>query len=259
MADKVDAVIKVKRGLENLRRTVLFADGELAYSTDVKRLFVGDGGYGGNPTSSKVYYGSQSVLSSTYAISGDFFVDTTQNISKLWSLTGSDYTRLSAFALICDTTPAYEALACVQANSASWGLAGGAAGAAAYATVNALSANWQATYFTVNNNYSRWNFAADNVLSISLAFQTQSAQWDSTYTNVKSNSARWESTYTSVLPSSANWNMTYTTVQNNSAGWAGGGITGTVEIFTTPLTASGKFLVTSISGVSQAIRLWDVP
>ena len=44
MADQVDAVIKVKRGLESLRRTVLAANGELLYSTDVKRLFVGDGG-----------------------------------------------------------------------------------------------------------------------------------------------------------------------------------------------------------------------
>ena len=44
MADKVDAVIKVKRGSEAQRKTVTFKDGELAYSNDIKRLFVGDGG-----------------------------------------------------------------------------------------------------------------------------------------------------------------------------------------------------------------------
>lgn len=245
MADKVDAVIKVKRGLENLRRSVIFADGELAYSTDVKRLFIGDGGYGGNPSSSKVYYGTKSVLSSTYAISGDFYVDTTTNISKLWVLTANDYSQLSSFCLICDTTPAYEALSCVQANSASWGIAGGAAGAAAYVTVNALSAGWQATYFTVNNNYSRWNYAADNVLSIVLAFQSQSGAWNSSYSTTNSNSS--------------NWNSSYTTVRTYSSGWGVGGITGTIQTFDVPLTASGKFLVTSISGITQAIRLWDVP
>ena len=43
MPERVDAVIKVKRGPEDQRKLVTFDDGELAYSTDVKRLFIGDG------------------------------------------------------------------------------------------------------------------------------------------------------------------------------------------------------------------------
>lgn len=41
--DQVNAVIKVRRGPEVDREQVVYEDGELIYSTDKKRLFVGDG------------------------------------------------------------------------------------------------------------------------------------------------------------------------------------------------------------------------
>lgn len=230
MSDHVDAVIKVKRGLESQRRGVVFADGELAYSTDVKRLFVGDGGLGGNPASSKTYFGNTTP---TYAISGDFYVDTTTNISKLYVLTAADYFSVSSYALIADNTPAWDVYNLVQANSGSWGAAGGAAGAQAYTTVVAYSSFWQATYSTVKANSAVWSsgsITADQYVVNSV-----------------------------VKSSSANWNSTYSTVKASSADWANPFSTAVVQTFETPLTASGKFMVFTLSGTQQAIRLWDTP
>lgn len=230
MADNVDAIIKVKRGLESQRRTVTFADGELGYSTDVKRLFVGDGGKGGNPASSKTFFGATTP---TYAISGDYYVDTTTDINKLYVLTAADYGTLSSYALISDNTPAIEALTIVHDNSAAWGTAGGAAGAAAYVTTNAYSANWQSTYTVVRANSAVWasgSITADQYL-----------------------------VNTVVKSTSASWNTTYSTVRTYSANWSNSFANAVVQEFTVPLTASGKFIVVTLSGVQQAIRLWDLP
>lgn len=244
MSDHVDAVIKVKRGLESQRRNVVFANGELAYSTDIKRLFVGDGGLGGNPTSSKTFFGDTTP---TYAISGDFYVDTSTDISKLYVLTAADYFSISAYALIADNTPAWEAYNIVQANSGMWGAAGGAAGAQAYTTVVAYSAYWQATYSTVKANSAAWStgsITADQYIVNSV---------------VKSNSANWNSTYSSVQTTSASWDTTYSTVKAGSADWASPFSAAVVQTFNTPLTASGKFMVFTLNGTQQAIRLWDTP
>lgn len=229
MADTVDAVIKVKRGLESQRSGVLLASGELAYSTDVKRLFVGDGGYGGNPTSSQTYFGS---VVPTYAIRGDFYVNTATTVNKLYILTGTNYAAVSSYALISDNTPAYEALTIVQTNSGSWGTAGGAAGSQAYTNVNANSAFWNSTYSVVRANSANWS--------------SGSITGDQFLVN------------TVVKSSSANWNSSYTTVNTNSANWNNNFATATVTTLSSPVTASELFLVVNVGGVNRAIRLWDI-
>ena len=56
-ADQVNAVIKVRRGPEIDREQVIYEDGELVYSTDKKRLFVGDNeNEGGSLVGNKVWY-----------------------------------------------------------------------------------------------------------------------------------------------------------------------------------------------------------
>ena len=230
MADKVDAVIKVKRGPEAQRKIVTFGDGELAYSNDVKRLFVGDGGIGGNPASTRVH-----VTSSTpaYALSGDLLVNINDDIRRLYALTGADYANLSAYTLLANS----DVDACVQSNSALW-TAGGLGGNAGPGT-------------------EAWTVVSVN-----------SANWDSVYTSVKDLSVGWGGgsvsddlfyTYTTVRDSSANWNETYNTVVANSATWENAFSTAVLSTFDTPLTANGKFLVVNIEGTPQAIRLWDTP
>lgn len=231
MADKVDAVIKVKRGPEAQRKIVTFGDGELAYSNDVKRLFVGDGGIGGNPASTRVH-----VTSSTpaYALSGDLLVNIDADIRKLYALTGSDFADLSAYTLLANS----DVDACVQSNSALW-TAGGVGGNAgpgteAWTVVSVQSAFWNDTYSTVSLASASWNTGGGGSIEqfvINTIVQEHSASWDEAYNTVVANSATWENAFSTAV----------------------------LSTFETPLTASGKFLVVNIEGTPQAIRLWDTP
>jgi hypothetical protein len=246
MADIVDAIIKVKRGTEAQRKLVTFADGELAYSTDTKRLFVGDGSYGGNPTSSKTYFGSATP---TYAISGDFFVDTA--LTRLYVLTGNEYDELSAYGLVADGGAITSMYTTICANSAGWGLTG-----ASYDSFTVLSQNsayWQDTYATVSVLSSSWSAGGGGG-------SVDPNQFDINQL-VYASSANWSSVYTSVNESSANWNQinsTYATVNTLSTSWSNILSSANVQTFVDPLTATGKFLVFDLNGTTQAIRLWDV-
>lgn len=90
------------RGTEAQRTQIVLDEGELGYTTDTKRLFVGDGGsLGGNPTSNKV---STKVtdyisLSDTPAIVGDIVVAD----KVAYQLRYSSWDKLSSWELF--TTP----------------------------------------------------------------------------------------------------------------------------------------------------------
>lgn len=231
MADKVDAVIKVKRGPEAQRKIVTFGDGELAYSNDVKRLFVGDGGVGGNPASTRVH-----ITSSTpaYALSGDLLVNVNDDVRRLYALTGADYANLSAYTLLANS----DVDTVVQTNSALWtagGIGGNAGpGTEAWTVVSVQSAFWNDTYTTVSLASASWNTGGGGSIEqfvINTIVQEHSASWDEAYNTVVANSASWENAFSSAV----------------------------LSTFETPLTASGKFLVVNIEGTPQAIRLWDTP
>jgi hypothetical protein len=88
-------------------------------------------------------------------------------------------------------------------------------------TVNTNSANWQNTFT---------NFAAQSANNISgyTTVNTNSANWQNTFTNFAAQSANNISTRTTVNTNSANWQSAYTTVNTNSASWGtGGGGSGT--------------------------------
>lgn len=66
LADIVNAVINVRRGTNDEREQVLFGAGELVYTTDKKRAYIGDGlsgvgTYGGNLIGNKVWYSADFV------------------------------------------------------------------------------------------------------------------------------------------------------------------------------------------------------
>lgn len=263
MAETVDAIIKVKRGTEAQRKLVTFADGELAYATDVKRLFVGDGGVGGNPTSSKTHIGSATP---TYAISGDFFVETAD--TKLYVLTGNEYNQLSAYKLIADGGAITSMYTTICANSAGWGLTG--ASFDSFTTLSQNSAAWNSSYTTVNALSTTWNAGGGgggstfpDQFDINTLVKETSGNWNSVYTTVNASSGTWENintTYTTVNASSGAWqniNTTYSTVNSLSTSWNNILSAATVQTFATPLTAAGKFLVFNLNGVTQAIRLWN--
>lgn len=83
MADQVDAIIRLRRGRDSERRTITFQSGEVGFSTDVKRAFIGDGAtVGGN------LLGNQNTLGSTpnpSAIKYDIYYDNLSCITYMLS------------------------------------------------------------------------------------------------------------------------------------------------------------------------------
>lgn len=207
MADTVDAVIKVKRGLESARRSIVFASGELLYTTDTKRLFVGDGGLGGNPTSSKVFFTSAAVSTLNYPISGDFYVNTGAG-NKMYVLTGSDYTSLSSYVLLTDIGTTQQTTSVVQSNSGSWI---NTYGNIAYSSLTANSANWQSVYSTV--------FAYSGFWSVSGGGGGGGTDYSAVAVVVRSTSANWNQVYTSNITFSSTWDQAYSTLVANSGIW----------------------------------------
>ena len=200
----------------------------MAYSTDVKRLFIGDGGVGGNPVTLKTHIGDNTP---TYALPGDFYIHTTPGFSELYALTGTSYDQLSAYTLMTRS----DVFTTVSQNSATWGLSGGV-GSYAYDAVAPNSAAWNSTYTTVNQASAVWGTGGGG----------GSSDPDQLIIN----------TYFKLL--SGKWNSSYSTTNIISAG-AAILSAATVQTYTQPLTASGKFLLFQINGVNQAIRLWDTP
>lgn len=106
MADIKIVKLKIRRGTDSQRRTTLLDQGELGYTTDTKRLFVGNGVLsGGLNLGTKVHppltnYYSLSTLN---AETGDLVIAN----NLFYQLTGSNYNVLSAWANVSqkfDTT-----------------------------------------------------------------------------------------------------------------------------------------------------------
>lgn len=90
---------KLRRGTDAQRQNVVLEQGELGYTTDSKRVFVGDGFLsGGNPLGTKnhppMYVGTRTDL--TEAITGDMVYED----NLLYQLSGTDATTLSAWAFV---------------------------------------------------------------------------------------------------------------------------------------------------------------
>lgn len=91
--------LKLRRGTSDQRKTVVFEQGELGYTTDSKRVFVGDGFLsGGSVVGAKVHdpvtIGDRSAV--TTAVAGDLVVDN----NLMYQLTGTDATTLSAWTFV---------------------------------------------------------------------------------------------------------------------------------------------------------------
>lgn len=86
----VDAAkIKIRRGRNLDRQQVILDEGELGYTTDTKRAFIGDGStYGGNIIGNK-NFNIGSRIGSTAAVAGDFVFDN----NLFYCLSGNDYSN----------------------------------------------------------------------------------------------------------------------------------------------------------------------
>jgi microcystin-dependent protein len=102
--DRVNAIIRVRRGPEIDRTQTIYDSGELVFSTDKKRLFVGDsadngetGEYGG------IIVGNKNWITNNFEkLSGILPYDTVYrtDTSKFYLLTGGDYLRPDNYLLI---------------------------------------------------------------------------------------------------------------------------------------------------------------
>jgi len=90
----------IRRGTDSERQSVTFNLGEPAFTTDSKRLFVGDGTTpGGNIVGNKFLgiYAESSIatVASFSPLTGDYFFNTTAN--TMYFLSGSNSTQLSSW------------------------------------------------------------------------------------------------------------------------------------------------------------------
>lgn len=95
--------LKVRRGTDVQRTAIVLEEGELGYTTDTKKLYIGDGvTLGGNPTAPTFFtpINQQSSLVNLKAVIGDIV----SAGSLLYQLTSTDYSKLSSWAMI-GTTP----------------------------------------------------------------------------------------------------------------------------------------------------------
>ena len=91
--------IKVRRGTDDQRRAVILEQGELGFTTDTKKLYVGDGiTEGGIPVASQIY----TPLSRTFSITGvpAGVGEIVPAGSLIYQLTASNYRALSSWANI---------------------------------------------------------------------------------------------------------------------------------------------------------------
>lgn len=101
MATTIDAVLQLRRGTDAERRAITFKVGEIVYSTDINRTFIGDNNtVGGAPVGNLVTVGT---APNAYAIQNDlFFNKSTSIMYMLTSNAGPDnianYARVSPIA-----------------------------------------------------------------------------------------------------------------------------------------------------------------
>lgn len=92
--------LKVRRGTDAQRRAITLEQGELGYTIDTNRLYVGDGiTIGGTPTGAVNSIPLNHVNSLT-GVTGAGLYDIVSANSLLYQLTGSNYTSLSSWAFI---------------------------------------------------------------------------------------------------------------------------------------------------------------
>lgn len=85
----IDAVIKLRRGPDGERRTIVFDNGEIVFSTDNKKTFIGDG-----VTMGGFLIGNHNTigpLPSPSAVEYDLFYDTSATVLYMLTAAGADH------------------------------------------------------------------------------------------------------------------------------------------------------------------------
>ena len=161
--------LKVRRGTNSQRSGVVLEQGELGYTIDTKRLFVGDGAtLGGNSVGTVAFSPLNSTgarASVTQAVRNDIVNEN----GLLYQLSGTDYSALSAWAFIGtkvdNTTVEYDA----QNQLRVKGVSVYNAGAIINNATNGLSANIDNTTIKINSNQLQVGLVTPTNIDVSVA------------------------------------------------------------------------------------------
>lgn len=159
MPDITIIKLKVRRGTNSQRLGVTLEQGEVGYTTDTKRLFVGDGStLGGNPAGSVAFtplITSGSRTSLTQAVRNDIVNEN----GLMYQLSGTDYSQLSSWAFIGtkadNVTLEYDAQNRLKVKNINAALSLYNQGAIVNNTTSGLSANIDNSTITIASNQLR--------------------------------------------------------------------------------------------------------
>ena len=91
MPDITIVKIKVRRGSDDQRKQLVLDQGELGYTIDTKRVFVGDGSVTGGKVVGNKNFGIYNLESGLGTVAGAQIGDIGYANSKLYALTASEY------------------------------------------------------------------------------------------------------------------------------------------------------------------------
>lgn len=97
----LDSIIRLRRGLDSERSTITLDSGEIAFSTDIKRVFIGDGSTLGGYVVGNI--NTNGFTPSPSAYYGDVFYDRNTTITYLLTTTASPH-LLQSYARITPIT-----------------------------------------------------------------------------------------------------------------------------------------------------------
>jgi len=92
--------LKVRRGSDAQRKQVVLEQGELGYTTDTRRLFVGNGTLSGGEVVGAKVHNILSTSNTRNLVSEAYQNDLVYENNFLYQLTGTDYSKLSAWAFV---------------------------------------------------------------------------------------------------------------------------------------------------------------
>ena len=100
MADISIIKLKVRRGTDSQRQRIILEQGELGFTVDTQRLFIGNGILSGGVVAGSLNHGPLTVSNSRNTLQNAVRGDIVNENGFLYQLSGSDYSQLTSWAFI---------------------------------------------------------------------------------------------------------------------------------------------------------------
>lgn len=100
MADISIIKLKVRRGTDSQRQRIILEQGELGFTVDTQRLFIGNGILSGGVVAGNIFHGPLTVNNTRNTLNNAVNGDIVNENGFLYQLSGNDYSQLSSWAFI---------------------------------------------------------------------------------------------------------------------------------------------------------------